>query len=422
MIPQIHKKVLGRLFLGWLLLSAAIGAVVLYLETEKIDEFVLGLALRESGVFTSADFIRIDRADRLAQLQRKSEALIERHFVVVEIYGTDKRLILESIGAGKEAVEARINAHAHGFPLKDAMQYKKFLIGGRLFLQVVAPMKGEAGEPLGYFEGVYQVDDATLSNIVRDLIRSLVLVVVVVFVTTALLYPIIIALNRDLIRYARGLLRGNIELMEVLGSAVAKRDSDTNLHNYRVTIYAIRLAEELGLSSERIRHLIAGAFLHDVGKIGISDNILLKPARLTSEEFTAMRAHVPLGLDIVEKSDWLRSAKDVIEFHHERYDGGGYPRGLKAREIPLNARVFAIVDVFDALTSKRPYKEPFSLDEAMRVMRRENGSHFDPDLLETFGRIAPGLYEEIGHSDEPAVYGVLQRLIGKHFFQQKSAQ
>ena len=110
----------------------------------------------------------------------------------------------------------------------------------------------------------------------------------------------------------------------------------------------------------------------------------------------------------------------MIEFHHERYDGGGYPRGLKAREIPLNARVFAIVDVFDALTSKRPYKEPFSLDEAMRVMRRENGSHFDPDLLETFGRIAPGLYEEIGHSNERAVYGVLQRLIGKHFFQQKS--
>ena len=419
MIQQIHKQVLGRLFLGWLLLSAAIGAVVLYLETEKIDTFVLDLALTESSVFSPADFVRIDK-DQFARLKRKGKDLIRRHFVVVELYDAGKKPILELVGPGKKAIEAQINVRRHPFPLEDAVEYKKHLIGGKLFLQVLVPMKGETGEPVGYFEGVYQVDDTTLGNIIRGLIRSLLLVVVAVFVTTALLYPIIIALNRDLIRYSRGLLRGNIELMEVLGSAVAKRDGDTNLHNYRVTIYAIRLAEELGLSSERIRHLIAGAFLHDVGKIGISDNILLKPARLTSDEFAAMCAHVPLGLDIVEKSDWLRSAKDVIESHHERYDGGGYPRGLKAREIPLNARIFAIVDVFDALTSKRPYKEPFSLDEAMRVLRREDGSHFDPDLLATFGRIAPGLYEEIGHSDEPAVYGVLQRLIGKHFFQQKS--
>ena len=121
--------------------------------------------------------------------------------------------------------------------------------------------------------------------------------------------------------------------MEVLGSAIAMRDADTHLHNYRVTVYAIRLAEALGLSKPDIQRLIAGAFLHDVGKIGISDTILLKPpGRLTAQEFQVMRTHVLLGVDIIAKADWLRGARDVVEFHHEKFDGSGYMKGLKVRQ------------------------------------------------------------------------------------------
>jgi HD-GYP domain-containing protein (c-di-GMP phosphodiesterase class II) len=243
-----------------------------------------------------------------------------------------------------------------------------------------------------------------------------VLVVVVILATTVVLYPVIISLNKGLVKLSSDLLKGNIELMEVLGSAIAKRDSDTNVHNYRVTIYAIRLAEALGLAQTQIRNLIAGAFLHDVGKIGISDNILLKPGKLTDEEFQVMRTHVLLGEDIIAKSNWLQHARDVVEFHHEKYDGNGYMRGLKGEEIPLNARIFAIVDVFDALTSKRPYKEPFSFEEAMSILHRDRGTHFDPRLVDAFSAIAPGLYREISTADDDAVEAMLNDRVRRHFF------
>ncbi|MHB1014587.1 MAG: HD-GYP domain-containing protein, partial [Desulfurivibrionaceae bacterium] len=224
------------------------------------------------------------------------------------------------------------------------------------------------------------------------------------------------SLNKGLIKLSSDLLKGNIELMGVLGSAIAKRDSDTNSHNYRVTIYAIRLAETLGLSSPQIRKLIAGAFLHDVGKIGISDNILLKPTKLTDEEFTVMRNHVLLGVEIISKSNWLLDAREVVEFHHEKFDGSGYMKGLKGEGIPLNARIFTIVDVFDALTSKRPYKDPFNFNKAIDIMQHDSGNSFDPELLLTFMGIAHSLYQETSRADDSTLEVLLNRLVIKHFF------
>jgi putative nucleotidyltransferase with HDIG domain len=216
-------------------------------------------------------------------------------------------------------------------------------------------------------------------------------------------------------------LQGNIELMEVLGGAIAKRDSDTNIHNYRVSIYAVRLAEAAGLDAAAIRNLIAGAFLHDVGKIGISDNILLKPAKLSEAEFAVMKTHVTLGVDILEKSNWLKTARDVVEFHHEKFDGGGYMRGLKGEAIPVNARIFAIVDVFDALTSQRPYKKALPFDAAMAILRRDGGSHFDPGLLGVFERIAEPLYLDVSAAADAVVEEKLQALISDYFFSSRRA-
>jgi response regulator RpfG family c-di-GMP phosphodiesterase len=138
--------------------------------------------------------------------------------------------------------------------------------------------------------------------------------------------------------------------------------------------------------------VVLGAFLHDVGKIGIPDRILLKPGGLTPEETTIMRTHVELGADIVNHSNWLRRSRDIVLGHHERFDGRGFPRGSSGGDIPLGARLFAVVDVFDALTSRRPYKEPFPYDESMRRLRAESGSHFDPVVLEAFEKIAWDCY------------------------------
>ena len=152
-----------------------------------------------------------------------------------------------------------------------------------------------------------------------------------------------------------------------------------------------------------------------MGKIGISDNILLKPGKHTGKESRVMRTHVPLGVDILRKSEWLQNARDVVEFHHEKFDGSGYISGLKGEEIPLNARIFAITDVFDALVSKRPYKEPFDFDKAMQMLERDRGRHFDPTLLDAFKRIAHELYSQISGVDDVVVAQTLDKLVKKYF-------
>jgi putative nucleotidyltransferase with HDIG domain len=278
------------------------------------------------------------------------------------------------------------------------------------------PLKDEAGAVVGFFEGVFLIDKEVIDRLRHDVAVTLAVVLFAVLVTTVVFYPVILALSRDVLRFSRELLQGNIELMEVLGSAIAKRDSDTAIHNYRVTIYAVKLAEAAKLPARNMRDLIAGAFLHDVGKIGIPDAILLKAGRLDEDEFDEMRTHVAVGVDILRKSEWLERARDVVEYHHEKFDGSGYLKGLKGEAIPVTARIFAIVDVFDALTSRRPYKEAIPFKESMAIIRGYAGTHLDPGLVATFDGIIDPLYRLISSSAEADVEAMLWQLINRYFF------
>jgi HD-GYP domain-containing protein (c-di-GMP phosphodiesterase class II) len=204
-------------------------------------------------------------------------------------------------------------------------------------------------------------------------------------------------------------------MLKVLGSAIAKRDSDTNIHNYRVTLYSVRLGEKQGISNAAMQGLIKGAFLHDVGKIAISDTILLKPGKLTDEEFAVMKTHVNHRVEIIGSYAWLKDTEDVIRCHHERFDGSGYPSRMSGKHIPQNARIFAIVDVFDALTSRRPYKEPFSLETSMKIIEDSQGSHFDPAIVRLFMENSDNLYKEICTEDEASLLIKLEECISSYF-------
>jgi HD-GYP domain-containing protein (c-di-GMP phosphodiesterase class II) len=219
----------------------------------------------------------------------------------------------------------------------------------------------------------------------------------------------------ELEKVAAQLLRANIGMLEVLGSAIAKRDNDTSAHNYRVTIHAIQLGKTLGLNNAALCSLIKGSFLHDVGKIAISDTILLKPGKLTFEEFEVMKTHVLHGSEIIRNYDWLCDAGDVVLHHHEKFDGTGYPQGLKGDRIPLNARILALADVFDALTSKRPYKDPISIDKTMEIMSADTGSHFDPDLFRVFSEGDEEMYESLARCSESALTERLQTLMRDYY-------
>lgn len=413
----IHRKILIRLFLGWLLLSVVIGGVVLWLEVNRIQQFVHELALRESATFSGESAHNLERLDSVARqhLIDLAQQLVDQHFLVVELYDRNKQLRLEAVRRGQEIAEQGIDRYRHRFPQAGEFSHEFHLIRGELLLIILVPLKDAQDSLTGYFEGIYRVDRQTIDSIQADLLRTLLFVTLGITFTTLLMYPIVLTLNRGLIKLPGDLLKGNLELMNVLGCAIAERDSDTNSHNYRVTFYALRLGEAIGLSRENIHDLIAGAFLHDVGKIGIRDPILLKPGKLTPEEFEVMKTHVALGVDILSKSSWLSGARDVVEFHHEKFDGTGYPQGLKGEAIPLNARIFAIVDVFDALTSNRPYKESWAVVDAIAMLKRDSGSHFDPQLVNVFAMIAPRLHEEMSGFEGHRMEEMLQRLIGPYF-------
>lgn len=413
----IHRKILVRLFLGWLFLCIMIGGSVLWLEIIRFQQFIHELALKESAILSAETTDNLEQLDESAfqHLTTLAQQLVNQHFLVVELYDLDKQLRIEAVRQGQEAIEYSIDRYRHRFPHQGGFSRAFHFINDQLLMVILVPLRGPGNAIAGYFEGIFQVDQQTIDNIKYELLRILLFVTISITFTTLLMYPIILALNRGLIKLSNDLLMGNMELMNVLGCAIAERDSDTNSHNYRVTYYALRLGETIGLSGEDIRNLITGSFLHDVGKIGIRDPILLKPGKLTPQEFKVMETHVSLGVNILSKSSWLSGAQEVVAFHHEKYDGSGYLQGLKGKAIPLNARIFAIADVFDALTSKRPYKESWSMDDAIAALERESGSHFDPKLVSIFVTIAPALYDEVSGLEESQMVKLLQHCIARHF-------
>jgi len=237
----------------------------------------------------------------------------------------------------------------------------------------------------------------------------------IVFLTSSILYPTINSLLGRVSKLSRRVLQANLEILYVLGSAVALRDSYTDIHNYRVTLYGICIGQEIGIDDEEMRALIKGSLLHDVGKIGIKDSILLKPGKLTKEEFEEMKQHVAYGLNIVNRSEWLQDAVPVVGNHHEKFDGSGYLEGRNGASITRMARIFAVADVFDALTSKRPYKEPLGFDQTMRIMREGRGSHLDPTILDAFIGIAWDLYHTYANRDDAKTREALLKLGIQYF-------
>lgn len=418
MFDTIHKKLILRLAVAWFILSVVAGAVSYFVEHKKIDDFVIGLAEIESRKFIADEMTYLDdlTPENVAILRQKSqEHLLTGRFSVIEFYDKSKKQVIELAREDTEKIEDRMNLLKHDRLMNEIIQYENFYIDDQMFVRVLSPLKTTDGRIVGYFEGAYRVEPRIVKDIRERVLFSLIQVVMTVLISTVVLYPVIIALNKGLIKYSVDLSSANLGMLEVLGSAIAKRDSDTNDHNYRVTIYAVRLAEAMHLKRKEIQALIKGAFLHDAGKIAISDNILLKPGKLTEAEHDIMKTHVEHGAEIIGSYVWLQDAEEVVRYHHEKFSGDGYKDGLKGSAIPVAAKIFAVVDVFDALTSKRPYKEPLSFEDSMRLIREERGKHFDPVILDVFSDIAWSIYSETHKVEGAYMRATVQELISRYF-------
>jgi HD-GYP domain-containing protein (c-di-GMP phosphodiesterase class II) len=205
-----------------------------------------------------------------------------------------------------------------------------------------------------------------------------------VLLTGVLLYWLI---GRDLRRLAdinRQLVQGHEQALRVLVSAMDIRHKETRDHSDRVTRMTIGLAKLAGMQGDALLPLKFGALLHDIGKLAIPDAILIKPGKLDEAEMAHMRKHPQIGRDLMEQVDFLRTATDIPYAHHERWDGAGYPRGLRGEDIPLAARIFSIVDVWDALSFPRVYKPAWPEQEVLAYLREVAGSQLDPQLVKLF--------------------------------------
>lgn len=432
--------VLIRRTIAWRLALVGLGVglvgigIVFMMERVRISDLVLE---RSTNDARALEILTADALDNPSQLSQKTadqaldrltaHPLADRHgqFDYVEFRLPSGEVLASrySHGAARTGALGEAARKLDGtFKQEwDDARYGILRIAGERYVAVQTPLRNSKGEIAAYAQGLFHVSHESLGDAWHKAHRTVLILLLVVAAVVAVLYPVISSLMLRLGHAAVDLLDANLGTLEVLGSAIAKRDSDTDAHNYRVTIYATRLAETMGLGPEAIRSLIKGALMHDVGKIGIPDQVLLKPGRLTPEEFEIMKRHVTFGLDIVSHDVWLRDAADVVGFHHEKFDGSGYYTGRRATQIPLNARIFAVVDVFDALTSRRPYKEPLGYDETVAMLAKSRQSHFDPDVLDTFLGIAPGLYQKMtGGRDEDAKSDLLA--IIRHYFHDDSAQ
>ena len=432
----VQRVLVVRLGVAAVVLSAGVGLISFAVQNAQMGREAVDLGRR--GVSDLQEKIRfeterqqvkirdlmegkkIDPLNVLREVLAGTQPVVYRagRFVYLQVYDRVGTVVVEQTYAGQPGMDA-VKSFAAAQPLtfpaagQDEAVTKK--IDGAWFVLVSTAVVDGNGNVGVYARGVFSVAPAEVVRMRRAIVRSSLIAAAIVLVVTALLYPVILRLTRRLADYSTHLLDANLETLSVLGSAIAKRDSDTDAHNYRVTLYSTRIGEAMGLSPADMRVLVKGSFLHDVGKLGIPDNILLKPGKLDQQEFTVMKTHVDKGADIVERSTWLKDGIEVVGYHHEKYAGGGYPRGIKGNEIPVTARIFAVSDVFDALTSHRPYKKPLTFEATIDILEQDSGTHFDPAVINAFGQVARELYNRYAGHEGADLKDELAAVVMKYF-------
>jgi putative nucleotidyltransferase with HDIG domain len=211
----------------------------------------------------------------------------------------------------------------------------------------------------------------------------------------------------DQLQLAMGNLERSYDItLEALGDALDLKDRETEGHSKRVTAFTIAIARAMGLPREQINTIARGAFLHDIGKMAIPDRILNNPGKLEPQEMDVMKEHAYHGYQIVKKIPFLQDAAEIVYSHQEKYDGTGYPRGLKGEQIPLGARIFSIADTLDAITSDRPYRPAQSLAAAREEIRKWAGRQFDPEVVRVFLEMPDNIWEDLRREIHAQIYRV----------------
>jgi hypothetical protein len=419
MMNTFQKRTAIRIAAVSILLSSVASPISWFVARENAEESIVSQAIEETDrLLHHHNAIDLTGATASEHARRAADTIAGGLFDIAEIYDRDGQKLAESMTDNGEAIEERLPKH--GTPSYTAVSYESLnLAADSWVMRVFVPLRvsaREVGTPItGYFEGVRVVPAWQKAQVRNNALTAALMVGLASLLCGASIYPVVIHLATDNERKSQEVLDSHISMMEALGRAIAKRDSDTGMHNYRVAWIAARIAEQMGLQGSAMQALIAGSFLHDVGKIGIPDAILLKPGKLDPDELLIMRTHVEQGKEIVTGMGWLDGANDVVAAHHEKWNGTGYPNQLAGKAIPLAARIFAVADVFDALCSKRPYKQPLGFDVAMGILEKDTGSHFDPAVMAVFRTMAREIHDRLDSCTENDARDLLANRVRDHF-------
>ena len=429
---SVYKLVNKRLGLALLFILPVLGLSSYFLQQHRLLENIQELAIKRANQFTLRlgtlliDPQAVDNGKLQQSFNRLSNSttfytegffvsaiVVDNRGKIAARYHRNKQNLSNS---SDKILEQAIDKKGDQL---SKMSAQRINIDSKMYFLLHFPIKTANNKILGQAALLFLPSAERLRSIQNSIWKTTLAATTIVLLTTLAIYPVIIRLTQQLSSLSFDLLNANLQTVKALGSAIAKRDSDTDAHNYRVTIYSVRLAEAINLDQNTMQGLIKGAFLHDVGKIGTPDNILLKPGKLTDNEFEEMKNHVSHGVDIIRSSSWLQDGEDVVLHHHEKYNGSGYAANkdqiLAGKNIPIVARIFAIADVFDALTSRRPYKEAFDFDTTIAEMEKSIGTHFDPELFITFKIIAKPLYAKLANREDELPKKMLKEIVHLYF-------
>ncbi len=413
-MPNIHQnieqKLLKIVLFATLLISLITGTAIFFYEREALED----KAIQITDTLIHKTFEN-GHVQGLIQNKQQLKAFLNKtvkgQFKYIEIYDKKGRSLAESISTDDSVptILQNYQEDKNNHDINRATRYRTYYIGDDMYVQIFVNIS------YGHAEVIYEIPEYIYQLMQQSIMHSIIIAILAVLFTAMILYPLVKQLVNSIQQNEQEILQSNVDMLSLIGAAIAKRDSDTDEHNFRVTLYALKLAEALKLPKTDCQELIKGAFVHDIGKIAIPDAILLKPGKLDEAEFEIMKSHVSEGADIVREVKWLESAQNVVHYHHEKYDGTGYLTGLKGEEIPLSARIFTIVDVFDALNSNRPYKKAFTLEETIHILEEGIGSHFDPKLIQIFLPMTPDLLTRYGSIERPALRLELIKEV-QHYF------
>ncbi len=415
---DLHWLLIKRIGGVCLLTTLLVVAATCYLEIRRLDATLLTAAEKEAKLFVP---LFLEQHD-----QNGTEGLISPPPIFAEAFGhtsfidvrlaTANGVFFEQSRANGAEISKRFSDQGIRLDPGDEPDGTWILADKRIYLLAVIPITGLQDDAvIGHLQAIYRSSLADTRAIAARILLSCLIGAGAVLLTGLIMYPGLILFHNKLIRSSSDLNRANNFILKQLGTALAKSDVGFPQHNHRLLLYGVRLAEKQKLSRARIRSFVQGIFLHDIGMLELDPKLLLKQGPLDDKEYDLVQGHVKTGAALIKPYRWLRPATELLRCHHEKYDGSGYPNGLSHEKIPLEARIFAIVDAFDALTSPRPYRAALELARAIELLQQESGSHFDPVLLASFIEIAPQLHSIVakleGKTLEREVSGVLKKYL-----------